>query len=317
MIEVQGLSKYYGSRCAVDNISFSVESGTIFGFLGPNGAGKTTTIRILTGYMPPSSGRAQVAGYDVVSQSMEVRRVVGYLPESVPLYPEMRTREYLDFRGKLRGLDKPGRRSAIERVTERCWLRDVIDRPVGQLSKGYRQRVGLADTLLHNPKVLILDEPTVGLDPTQVRETRSLLRELAIDHPILFSSHTLSEVEAICHRILILYEGRIIAQGPVAELKEQVAGRRRVQAEIKAPEAELKSAVENLSGVAAVQTRANGEWTRLDMEAEPAGREAITSLAHERGWPVRELYSQQATFEDFFVQAIVNARSGQAASAAS
>jgi len=221
VIEVRNLSKYYGSRRAVDNISFTVEQGTIVGFLGPNGAGKTTTIRILTGYMPPTSGTAKVAGFDVMKESLEVRRVVGYLPESVPLYPEMRVREYLRFRGKLRGMNRPRRESAIARVIERCWLAGAIDRPIGQLSRGYRQRVGLADALLHDPKVLILDEPTVGLDPTQVRETRGLLRELAADHPILFSSHTLSEVEAICHRILIIHEGRLIASGTVEELKRE------------------------------------------------------------------------------------------------
>jgi ABC-2 type transport system ATP-binding protein len=221
VIEVQNLSKYFGSRCAVDNISFNVDGSTIVGFLGPNGAGKTTTIRILTGYMPPSSGTAKVAGFDVMKDSMAVRTIVGYLPESVPLYPEMRVREYLNFRGKLRGMGGAARQAAIARVVERCWLAEAIERPIGQLSKGFKQRVGLADALLHSPKVLILDEPTVGLDPTQVRETRSLLRELAKDHPILFSSHTLSEVEAICQRILIIHEGRIIASGAVDELKAQ------------------------------------------------------------------------------------------------
>ncbi|MBK9120083.1 MAG: ATP-binding cassette domain-containing protein [Phycisphaerales bacterium] len=223
MIEVRNLAKWYGNRCAVNGISFNVPAGTIFGFLGPNGAGKTTTIRILAGYMPPTSGAARVAGHDVVQESLAVRSAVGYLPESVPLYPEMRVREYLHFRGKLRGMAAPAREVAIQRVIERCWLREVEHRPIGQLSKGFRQRVGLADALLHDPKVLILDEPTVGLDPTQVRETRELLRGLAPGRAILFSSHTLAEVEAVCHRILILFEGRIIASGAVEELRAKHA----------------------------------------------------------------------------------------------
>ena len=191
MIEVRNLSKYYGSHRAVEKISFTVKEGEIIGFLGPNGAGKTTTIRVLTCFQPATSGTAKVAGHDVFGESMAVRSAVGYLPENVPLYPEMRVREYLRFRSKLRGLERQQRETAIASVAERCWLQTVIDRPIGQLSKGFRQRVGLADTLLHNPPVLILDEPTIGLDPTQIRETRSLIRELAQDHTVLLSSHIL------------------------------------------------------------------------------------------------------------------------------
>ncbi|HPM22261.1 MAG TPA: ABC transporter ATP-binding protein [Phycisphaerae bacterium] len=310
MIEVRNLTKYFGQRCAVNGISFTVDEDTIVGFLGPNGAGKTTTIRILTGYMPPTSGTARVAGYDVLSQSMQVRSVVGYLPESVPLYPEMRVREYLDFRGKLRGLDGGQRQAAISRVVERCWLSEAYHRPIGQLSKGFRQRVGLADALLHSPKVLILDEPTVGLDPTQVRETRSLLRELAADHPILFSSHTLSEVEAICKRILIIHEGRIIASGTVEELKSQVGGERRVLAELKGPEADVAAGVRKLPDVLNVRVATDGPWTRLDIAAKRDASQAVSELAASRGWAVRELRQEQPSLEDFFVKAIIAARGG-------
>ncbi len=310
MIEVRNLSKYFGSRCAVNGISFTVEPNTIVGFLGPNGAGKTTTIRILTGYTPPTSGSAKVAGHDVVSASREVRRVVGYLPESNPLYPEMRVREYLDFRAKLRGLDGQQRPAAIARVVERCWLNEAYQRPIGHLSKGFRQRVGLADALLHNPKILILDEPTVGLDPTQVRETRSLLRELAADHPILFSSHTLSEVQAICHRIIIIHEGRIVASGSVEELTGKLGDQRRVQAELKGPHGEVLGAVQKLSGVVGASATADGAWTRLNITARGDVPTAVAELAAARGWAVRELRTDAASLEDFFVKAIVDARKG-------
>jgi ABC-2 type transport system ATP-binding protein len=311
VIEVRNLSKYFGSRCAVNGISFNVEQSMIVGFLGPNGAGKTTTLRILTGYMPPTSGTATVAGYDVLQESMAVRSVVGYLPESVPLYPEMRVREYLNFRGKLRGMGGAKRHAAIARVTERCWLGEALDRPIGQLSKGYRQRVGLADALLHSPKVLILDEPTVGLDPTQVRETRSLLRELAADHPILFSSHTLSEVEAICQRILIIHEGRIIASGTVDELTARVGGQRRVHAALKGPAADITAGVQKLDGVLNVKATADGPWTRLDIAARNDSLTAVSELATARGWAVRELHQEAASLEDFFVKAIIDARAAQ------
>ncbi len=311
MIEVRQLTKFFGPRCAVNDVTFEVAEGEIVGFLGPNGAGKTTTIRIVTGYMPPTSGTARVAGFDVLSQSRQVRSVVGYLPESVPLYTEMRVREYLNFRGKLRGLDRSAREAAIGRVTERCWLGDVIHRPIGQLSKGYRQRVGLADTLLHGPKVLILDEPTVGLDPTQVRETRALLRELTLQHAILFSSHTLSEVEAICHRILIIHEGRLIAQGSVDELKARQSAQRRIIAELQAAEPEAVAGVRTLPGVQNVTAVASNGWTRLEISGRNETLEGVATLARERGWLVRELHRETAPLEDFFVQAILDARGGR------
>lgn len=313
MIDVQNLSKFYGPHAAVNDITFRVEEGEIVGFLGPNGAGKTTTLRILTCFMPATSGSASINGFDVLTQSMHVRACVGYLPENVPLYPEMRVREYLNFRGKLHNLDSPARRSAIDRVTERCWLNDVIHRPIGQLSKGYRQRVGLADALLHNPKVLVLDEPTVGLDPRQIRETRSLIRELASDHTVILSSHILPEVEATCQRIIIIHDGRLVAQGTPEELRERISTDANLIVELKGPAPEASEAVRKLAGVRAVQGDAEDGWVRLVVGAERDVREDIFALATQRNWPLRELRRDVATLEDFFVKIVAGTRDRDAA----
>jgi len=308
VIEVRNLSKHYGAHKAVNDISFNVAEGEIVGFLGPNGAGKTTTLRILTGYMPATAGAARIAGYDVLTQSMQVRSVVGYLPESVPLYPEMRVREYLNFRGKLHGLNAAAREASIGRVTERCWLREVIDRPIGQLSKGYRQRVGLADALLHNPKVLVLDEPTVGLDPTQIRETRSLIRELAQQHTVILSSHILPEVEATCQRLVIISRGQIVASGTPDELRERVTGDANVIAELKGPAQDVSDAIGKLNGVTNVTAAAHDGWTRVTVATQSDVREGIFRLASEKHWPLRELRREIATLEDFFVRIVSSAQ---------
>jgi len=308
MIEVRNLSKYYGRHCAVDGISFTVRDGEVVGFLGPNGAGKTTTIRVLTCFHPATSGTATVAGHDVLSDSMQVRRKVGYLPESVPLYPEMRVREYLDFRGKLRGLDRSQRQSAVARVVQRCWLGDVIQRPISQLSKGFRQRVGLADALLHNPPVLILDEPTIGLDPTQIRETRSLIRELAKEHTVILSSHILPEVEATCERIVMIHRGKIVASGSPAELRERVTGESHLIAELRGPEAEVVAGIRALSGVSEVHSEAHDGWTRVTLATKTDQREAIFRLAAQKNWGLRELRRDIATLEDFFVKIAAGVR---------
>lgn len=304
MIEVQNLSKYYGEHCAVAGISFHVKEGEIVGFLGPNGAGKTTTIRILTCYQPATSGSASVAGHDVFTQSMQVRQNVGYLPESVPLYSEMRVREYLTFRAKLRGIDRAARAGAIGRVAERCWIRDVIERPIAHLSKGYRQRVGLADALLHNPRVLILDEPTVGLDPTQIRETRSLIRELAKEHTVMLSSHILPEVEATCQRIVIIAKGTIVASGTPEELRQRVTGESRLIAEVKGPEQDVTSGVRQLAGVSDVRSESRNGWCRLTIATRNDLREEIYKLSTQRNWPLRELRREIGTLEDFFVKIV-------------
>lgn len=307
MIEVKNLTKQYGSVCAVNGVSFSVGEGEIVGFLGPNGAGKTTTIRVLTCFHPATSGTASVAGFDVFSQSMRVRENVGYLPESVPLYLEMRVREYLQFRSKLRGIDASKRQSTIDRVAERCWIKDVISRPIGQLSKGYRQRVGLADALLHNPKVLILDEPTVGLDPTQIRETRTLIRDLAAEHTVMLSSHILPEVEATCQRLVIINKGRIVASGTPDELRQRVTRSSRLIAELKGAEKDIAGGIRKLSGVEGVEAVANNGWTRVTVSTKDDLRESIYKLSTEKGWPIRELRGEVASLEDFFVKIVAGA----------
>lgn len=304
MIQVKNLTKMYGDRKAVNNISFHIEEGEIVGFLGPNGAGKTTTLRILTCYMPATSGSATVAGHDVFTDSMQVRRVIGYLPESTPLDVHMRAREYLNFRGKIRGLDKSARAAAIKRVADLCWLGDFIDRPISQLSKGMKQRVGLADALLHDPKVLILDEPTVGLDPTQIRETRNLIHELAKRHTVLLSSHILPEVEATCERTIIIAGGTIVASGSPDELKARIREGSRLIAEIAGATDQIKQAVEKIRGVSRLECSADNGWNRLTLEttkdADP--REDIYKLAKEKNWSLRELRLEQGSLEEFFVR---------------
>jgi ABC-2 type transport system ATP-binding protein len=313
MIEVNRLCKRYGSLLAVDGISFSVNEGEIVGFLGPNGAGKTSTLRILTCYHPASSGSARVGGFDVFTQSMEVRRLIGYLPESAPLYPEMRVREYLDFRGRLHGLNAGDRAAAIRRVTTQCWLGEFVNRPIGQLSKGMRQRVGLADALLHDPKVLVLDEPTIGLDPAQIRETRNLVRELGKRHTILFSSHILSEVEQLCTRIIIISAGKLIAQGTPDELRERVSAESPLIAEIRGPADQVRNTVLEQAGVSDVDLVQVDGWNRLSISRSGKTdiRESLARLAGEKGWGIRELRREVASLEDFFVKVVAQQTAAQ------
>jgi len=304
MIRVKNLTKRYGRCLAVDDISFHVERGGVVGFLGPNGAGKTTTLRILTCYQPATSGSCAVAGFDVFKDSQEVRRRVGYLPENAPLYPEMRVREYLRFRGKLRELQHPELVKAIGRVSERCRLGDFIDRPIGQLSKGMRQRVGLADAIMHEPEVLILDEPTIGLDPTQIRETRHLIKELGERHTVLLSSHILPEVEQICRRAIIIASGRIVASGSPQELREQFTAKARVIAEMRGPKDEVEKCVRSLDGVQNVEVSSVDGWVRLTVQPNRDHdiREDLFHLTKAKGWSLREIRREGATLEDFFIQ---------------
>jgi ABC-2 type transport system ATP-binding protein len=221
MIAVENLTKYYGEYPAVRGISFEVARGQVVGFLGPNGAGKSTTMRILAGFLTATSGRATIAGYDVFRDPINARRRIGYMPESCPLYPELRVEEYLRFRAGLKGIGWGSRRKRIDYVLERCWLKDVRRQLIGTLSKGYRQRVGLADALLSDPPVLILDEPTAGLDPTQIRETRKLIRELGSQHTMLLSTHILSEVEMTCDTVIVIYQGQVAEHGSLAKVREK------------------------------------------------------------------------------------------------
>jgi ABC-2 type transport system ATP-binding protein len=301
-IVVDRLTKKYGTLTAVDHISFEVPKGTIVGFLGPNGAGKTTTIRMLTCYMPPTSGRANVAGYDVFNDSLKVRENIGYLPESTPLYTEMRVAEYLDFRGRLRGMDREKRRMRIEAVAERTWLKDRLNSVIGTLSKGYRQRVGIADALLHNPKVVVLDEPTVGLDPSQIREARTLISELAGDHTVLLCTHILQEVEMVCQKVIIIGRGKVLAQGTPEELKNRAGGV--IRAEIRGPSDQVRPALASIAGVERVDCLQSGPvgLYLLRAKSAPEMREQIASLVSQRQWSLRELRLEGASLEEFFVR---------------
>ena len=317
MINVSQLTKVFGQTLAVDQISFEVAKGQIVGFLGPNGAGKSTTLRVLTCYLPPTSGGATINGFDIFHQSEQVRENLGYLPENVPLYTEMRVEEYLEFRGQLRKMDRETRRKRTEYVMERCWLKDVRRRVIGHLSKGYRQRVGLADALLHNPPVLILDEPTVGLDPTQIRETRKLIKDLGGDHTVMLSTHILPEVEAVCDRAIVIAGGRIVAQGSPDELRASRRMQARVLVECKGPPREVETALSRVSGVGNVeivdsQNDGAGKYTTAAIRPKEAYdvREEVARTVIQHGWPLREIRLEHATLEEFFVE--VTARQAMA-----
>src|SRR5262245_54960482 len=256
MIEVSNLTKFFGPVVAVDHVQFEVDRGEIVGFLGPNGAGKTTTMRILTTYLPATSGIAKIAGHDVMTESMAVRRHLGYLPESVPLYTEMRVEEYLAYRAKLKGVERKERQNRIDYCLDRCRIREVRRRLIGTLSKGYRQRVGLADALIHDPPILILDEPTVGLDPMQIRDTLNMIRELGKKHTILLSTHILSEVEAICERVIIIYKGQIALDKKLNELAMEAAV---IVLEVRGPADQVGNVLKTTEGVDHVQTLPVGD----------------------------------------------------------
>jgi len=308
MIDVKHLTKWYGRVLAVNDISFHVSKGQIVGFLGPNGAGKSTTLKVLTCYLPASSGTVTVAGCDVLSDSLAVRRQLGYMPENVPVYPEMRVREFLMFRAALRDIPRRKRRSAVDRVAERCWLsrpEDVMRKRLGELSRGYKQRVGLADVLVHSPPVLVLDEPTIGLDPAQIRSMRELIKELADEHTVILSSHILAEVEQTCSHLIIIAGGRIAATGTPAELRRRAIGPSRIIAEMRGAEpAQLVEAVKSIAGVKSVEPQPHGNWTRLIITHEPKAdpRAEIANLAAEKRLQLRELRREVGSLEDFFVQ---------------
>jgi ABC-2 type transport system ATP-binding protein len=305
MIEVSNLTKRYAGRTAVSDISFSVARGEIVGLLGPNGAGKSTTMRILSCFMPATSGTARVAGYDVFFQSDEVRRRIGFMPENNPLYPEMRVREYLKFRARLKGLGWRKSRERVDTVMEQCGLTDVQRRIVGQLSKGYRQRVGLADALVHEPELIILDEPTIGLDPNQIRSVRQLIKSLAGKHTVLISTHILPEAEMMCSRMLIMFDGKILAADTPENLQRLMAGSGQIIAEIAARTAELNEVFSTLPGVAQFNISASeGEFQRCALTPHDGYdlRAMIFSLARERGWMLRELTRSRHSLEDIYVQ---------------
>jgi ABC-2 type transport system ATP-binding protein len=303
MIEVQSLTKRYGTQAAVADVTFSVRQGEIVGFLGPNGAGKTTTMRVLTGFLPPSEGTARVAGHDIVSDSRRARANLGYLPESAALYPEMRVREYLAYRARLEGLAGQEVGSRVEEIVGLCLLEEVADRKVENLSRGYRQRAALAGSLVHQPPVLILDEPTVGLDPAQIIKIREMIRSLGRERAVLLSTHILPEVDAVCDRVLIIDRGRIVAEGTPEELRRRLTGTPIVRAAFKG-EVAAQEALGSLQGVVSAQVSpADGE-TRIRVECAEGAEvaEDIFRLAVSKGWVLRELSRESLSLEDVFVR---------------
>jgi ABC-2 type transport system ATP-binding protein len=300
VIRVSNLTKRFGRKKAVDNISFEVAPGEVVGFLGPNGAGKTTTMRMLSCYLPPTCGEIMVAGHDASRESLEVRRRIGYLPENAPLYVDMRVLEYLRFRAAIRGLRGGHRRRQVEWVLHNCGLSEVRDRVIGHLSKGFRQRVGIADALVHEPELLILDEPTLGLDPNQIRQIRALIKGLARKHTVLLSSHILSEVESVCDRVLIMHEGKIAGQGTPAQLSALLRGHTRVTIEVRGPGEAVAAAFGMVPGVVSVSVEAAGEWTTAVCACEKGTdpRSGLFQAVLAGPWELRQMHEQRGTLED-------------------
>jgi len=310
MIIVTELTKRYARNTAVDHISFTVEKGQIVGFLGPNGAGKTTTMRMLTGFLPPTAGRATVAGFDVLDKPLEVKRRIGYLPETPPLYLEMRTTEYLEFVGRIKGLRTPELAQRVNYVLDRCAVADVRDKVIGKLSKGYRQRVGLAQAIIHNPDVLILDEPTAGLDPKQINETRDLIRSLAGDHTIILSTHILPEVEQTCEQVIIINKGKLVATDSVSNLQSRARGTSSVLVEIAARAGALdvetaSRRLEKIPGVSRVvfkETRDNLSTFEVEGKSDRAMRGELARAVVESGWDLNELRAAAVSLEEIFLE---------------
>ncbi|MBI4263877.1 MAG: ABC transporter ATP-binding protein [Acidobacteria bacterium] len=304
MIEVQHLTKRYGPVTAVDDVSFRVERGEIFGFLGPNGAGKTTTMRVLTGYMPPTEGRAIVAGYDVLDHPIEAKRRTGYLPETPPLYPEMTVRDYLTFVAKIKGVPRKERRVRVDASMERARVADMANRHCGKLSKGYRQRVGLAQALLHNPEVLILDEPTAGLDPKQIIETRELIKQLGGDHTVILSTHILPEVGQTCQRVVIINKGRVVAVDSPENLTSRLRGSETMYVQVDATSEDTKRALEAIPGVTQVSladTRGTVNSFEVSSEAGRDVRRELAAAVVTRGWGLLELRPLRMSLEEIFL----------------
>jgi len=310
MIKVSELTKRYARTTAVDQISFEVGKGQIVGFLGPNGAGKTTTMRILTCFLPPSAGTATVAGFDVLEQPLEVKKRIGYLPETPPIYPEMETAEYLKFVGKLKGISRSDLQKRVDYVCDRCAIADVKTKLLGKLSKGYRQRVGLAQAIIHNPDVLILDEPTAGLDPKQINETRDLIKDLAGEHTIILSTHILPEVEQTCQQVIIINKGKLVATDSVKNLQARARGAESVVVEIAVRNGNLEAPIvqhklENVPGVSRVLCKEQVDSrARFEVESEK-GRFVRGDLARavvESGWDLNELRPAAMSLEEIFLQ---------------
>ena len=324
MITVKELTKRYAHTTAVDQISFEVAKGQIVGFLGPNGAGKTTTMRVLTCFLPPSSGTATVAGFDVLESPLEVKKRIGYLPESPPIYPEMGTVEYLRFVGKLKGLRGPELEKRINYVCDRCAIADVKTKLLGKLSKGYRQRVGLAQAIIHNPDVLILDEPTAGLDPKQINETRDLIKDLAGEHTIILSTHILPEVEQTCEQVIIINKGKLVATDSVRNLQARARGAESIVVEVGTRNGELnvppvQQKLEQVPGVGRVSCKQKIDGRAVFEIESQKGRLMRGDLARavvESGWDLNELRPAAMSLEEVFLQLTENGGSAETAKAA-
>ena len=306
MIEVNNVTKYFGNFPAITDISFTVEQGEIVGFLGPNGAGKSTTMKIITGFLPPTEGTATVAGYDIVNESLDARRHIGYLPETVPLYTEMTVREYLDYMGKIRGMESARIRTRIDDVVSICHLEDYYSSIIGKLSKGFRQRVGIAQAIIHEPDVLVLDEPTIGIDPIQVVETRQLIKDLGGEQTLIVSTHILPEVSQICERVIVIHEGQIVAIDQPDNLARTLLGRERVRMQIKGPQQEVIGVLEDVPGVEEV-TRVNiqrGEIPEYRVESESGVeiRAALAQTVVNAGWELHRLEGVTMSLEEIFLR---------------
>lgn len=303
MIIASHLTKKFPGRIAVSDLSFEVAPCEVVGFLGPNGSGKSTTMRIIAGYLAPSGGFARVAGIDVTRNPVEARQRIGYLPENCPLYPEMRVDEYLRFRATLKKVPRTRLLSRIAEVKELCGLGDSGRRIIGQLSRGYRQRVGLADAIVHDPELLVLDEPTTGLDPNQIRHVRDMIRKLGRRHAILFSTHNLAEVEAVCRRVVIIQGGRMLASGDTAKLMSQAGVASRIVMEIKAPQDVLELELRSLPAISSHDLSRQGEWisAALYIQGSDDMRPALFQMAASRGWVLRDLHAEEARLEDLFI----------------
>jgi ABC-2 type transport system ATP-binding protein len=318
VIEVQHLTKRYGPVTAVDDISFTVQRGEILGFLGPNGAGKTTTMRVLTGYMPPTDGKAIVAGYDVFDQPIEAKRRTGYLPETPPLYPEMTVREYLSFVARIKGVPRAERKARIDEMMQKTRISDVANRGCGKLSKGYRQRVGLAQALMHNPEVLILDEPTAGLDPKQIIETRQLIRALAGDHTIILSTHILPEVSQTCQRVVIINRGKVVAVDTPDNLTARLRGSETMYLQVDAGGADAASVLQRIPGVSRVavaETKQQVVGYEVDSEAGRDVRRELAAAVVGRGWGLLEMRPMRMSLEEIFLHVTTEETPAAAAAA--
>lgn len=303
MIEVQDLTKYYGPTLAISRVSFQISQGEIVGFLGPNGAGKTTTLKILAGFLSPTAGAARINGHDCFTESIQVRRSLGYLPETVPLYPDLTVTQFLHFAARAKGVDSRQEKGEIDRAIEDCGLKEVRHTLNGSLSKGYRQRVGLAQALLNRPPLLIFDEPTIGLDPSQIVEIRQVIKELAGDHTVILSSHILPEVSQLCQRVIIINRGQIVASDTPDNLSRQLGRGSRISLMVKGPQAEVLSGLRTLPGVK--EASATGE-DRYLVHGQNGGdlRPELARLVVERGWQLLELKAQEFTLEEVFLNLV-------------